>query len=353
MMESMDEKYMRRALQIARGGILHASPNPMVGAVIVAPDGRIIGEGFHRRCGTPHAEPNAIASVKAADRHLLTSSTMYVTLEPCSHQGRTPACSLLIIDTGIPRVVVGCLDPFARVNGRGVRMLREAGVEVKVGVLQQECLDINRRFITCHSLNRPWVTLKWAQTSDGFIDCRHSPVGDALRISTPAGCTAVHRLRAIHDAIAVGAGTVNMDNPTLTTRQFAGDSPRPVILGSSGLNPDSKLLGNPAAILISEQPLPAGAACTRLDINPRCLGDMLVALRQEGISSLLVEGGAKVIESFISQGLWDSARIEIADTPAPGDSLHNRVKAPAIPAGSMQVDTLGNSTIITVTNSTR
>ena len=224
-MIEVDIKYMKRAMQIARGGLLHASPNPMVGAVIVAPDGRIIGEGFHRQCGSLHAEPNAVNSVSEADKHLLRESTMYVTLEPCSHQGRTPACARLIIEKQIPRVVIGSLDPFAKVNGNGVRMLREAGVEVIVGVLEQECLELNRRFMTCHQLQRPWITLKWAMTSDGYIDARNTLADQAMKITTGLGVTAVHRLRAIHDAILVGAGTVNADNPSLGVREFAGKSP--------------------------------------------------------------------------------------------------------------------------------
>ena len=165
-MEKIDEKYMWRALQLARCGAGRVSPNPMVGAVVVH-DGTIIGEGFHRCYGQGHAEVNAIASVRR--RELLTESTIYVTLEPCSHYGKTPPCAKLIIDTGIPRVVVGCLDPFAAVSGRGVAMLRQAGVQVEVGVLEQQCRHLNRRFITAHSTGLPWVQLKWAQTADGFI----------------------------------------------------------------------------------------------------------------------------------------------------------------------------------------
>ena len=159
---------MARALQLARGGEGFVSPNPMVGAVVTA-RGRIIGEGFHRAFGGPHAEVNAIASVAEADRHLLREATIYVTLEPCSHYGKTPPCARLIIDTGIPRVVTGAPDPNPKVSGRGIRMLREAGIDVTEGVMLKECLDINRRFMTAQRLRRPYIQLKWAQTADGFI----------------------------------------------------------------------------------------------------------------------------------------------------------------------------------------
>ena len=163
---------MRRALQLARQGAGHTSPNPMVGAVIVAPDGTIVGEGWHRKCGEGHAEVNAVASV--SDVNLLKDCNIYVTLEPCSHYGKTPPCADLIIEKRIPRVVVGCMDPFAKVNGQGIRKLRDAGIEVATGILEKECLELNRRFITFHQKKRPWITLKWAQSEDGFMDAWHA-----------------------------------------------------------------------------------------------------------------------------------------------------------------------------------
>lgn len=214
-----DEKYMRRALELARHGELDASPNPMVGAVIVDTSGRIIGEGWHSRCGEGHAEVNAVASVK--DRDLLKDATMYVTLEPCSHYGKTPPCADMIVENGIPRVVIGTLDPFAKVAGRGVAKLLDAGVEVMTGMLEKECRELNRKFMTAHSLQRPYITLKWAQSADGFIDGH---------ISTPLNSMLVHKLRATHDAILIGSGTALADNPTLTTRFYAGKSPVKVVL---------------------------------------------------------------------------------------------------------------------------
>ena len=207
----VDEKYMRRALQLARLGAGHTSPNPMVGAVIVGPDGTIIGEGWHRKCGEGHAEVNAVASV--ANASLLKDSTIYVTLEPCSHYGKTPPCARLIIERGIPRVVVGTLDPFPEVSGRGVKMLREAGVEVVVGVLEKECRELNSRFMTAHTTGRPWIQLKWAQTADGFIALPPDAGENPLHMSTPVTMCLMHRQRSLCDAIVVGAATARIDNP--------------------------------------------------------------------------------------------------------------------------------------------
>ena len=169
MVLTTDEKYMSRCIQLARNGKKNAQPNPMVGAVIVC-DGKIIGEGYHVRCGEGHAEVNACASVRAEDEWMLRESTIYVSLEPCSHYGKTPPCADLLISKGFKRCVVGCMDPFAKVHGRGIEKLRAAGIEVTVGVMEKECIELNTRFITFHSLHRPHVTLKWAESADGFID---------------------------------------------------------------------------------------------------------------------------------------------------------------------------------------
>ena len=190
--------YMRRCIQLAQNGLLTCRPNPMVGAVIVH-DGHIIGEGYHIRAGEGHAEVNAFASVRTEDEPLLPESTMYVSLEPCAHYGKTPPCAELIIRKGVRRVVVGCVDPFARVQGRGIQMLRDAGIEVTVGVLEDECRELNKRFFTFHEHHRPYILLKWAQTADGFIDDHFRPV----KISTPFTQMLVHKLRAESDAILV------------------------------------------------------------------------------------------------------------------------------------------------------
>ncbi len=297
----MDEKYMRRALELAAHGELDASPNPMVGAVIVDASGRIIGEGWHRRCGEGHAEVNAVASV--ADQEALKDSTMYVTLEPCSHYGKTPPCAELIVRTGIPRVVIGTLDPFAKVSGRGVARLREAGVEVEVGMLEKECQELNRKFMTAHRCRRPYVTLKWAQSADGFIDGH---------ISTPLNSMLVHKLRATHDAILVGSGTALADNPALDTRLYAGKSPVKVVLDRRGR------VGNDLR-MFSE-----GETVVMRDYSS--LADAMERLYERGITSVLVEGGATLHRSFIEDNLWDEIRIEVSP-----DDIHGQVRAAELP----------------------
>jgi diaminohydroxyphosphoribosylaminopyrimidine deaminase/5-amino-6-(5-phosphoribosylamino)uracil reductase len=285
-----DIKFMRRCLQLARCGEAGAPPNPMVGAVIVC-DGRIIGEGYHRRCGGPHAEVNAINSVKEKD--LLSRSTIYVSLEPCAHYGKTPPCADLIIETGIRRVVVGCTDPFAKVNGLGIKKLREAGCEVQVGVLEQECRELNRRFFTFHEKHRPWIILKWAQSNDGFIG-----KDERVILSNALTQTLVHRLRARSGAILVGTNTALQDNPTLTTRLWPGPNPLRLTIDRNGILPPTLHLkdnSTPTVIYSHES-----------------IEEILADLYARGIQSLLVEGGAKLLQSFIDKGLWDEARIETA-----------------------------------------
>ncbi len=204
--ETEDERYMRRCLQLARNGRQNAKPNPMVGAVIVSAEGRIIGEGYHVRCGEGHAEVNAFASVRPEDEPLLPEATVYVSLEPCSHYGKTPPCADLIIRKGVRRVVVGCKDEFAEVQGRGIRRLQEAGIDVKVGVLEEECRQLNRRFFTFHREQRPYIILKWAQTANGFIDDNGQP----LSISSPFTHMLSHKLRAEEDAILVGLSLIHI-----------------------------------------------------------------------------------------------------------------------------------------------
>ncbi len=306
-----DEKYMRRALQLAKNGSAYASPNPMVGAVIVHND-VIIGEGFHRRCGEGHAEVNAVASV--VDKSLLNESTIYVTLEPCSHYGKTPPCAKLIIDSGIPNVVIGCLDPFDKVSGRGVKMLQDAGVNVVSGMLEEECKALNRRFITAHALRRPMVTLKWAQSRDGYIDRRRNADEPAARISTPITSMLVHKLRSEHDAILAGSGTVIADNPRLDVRLWSGRSPRIVVIDRSMKIPQNANVFNSNPIYMSpEMRSDLTNRVQWLGISPNAdVAEILDALYQAGITSLLVEGGRVLLQSFIDSGLWDNIRVEIA-----------------------------------------
>lgn len=300
---------MRRCIQLARCGEAGAAPNPMVGAVVVC-DGRIIGEGYHRRCGGPHAEVNAIGSVRK--KHLLSRSTIYVSLEPCSHYGKTPPCTDLIIRNGIPRVVVGCADPFAKVNGAGIKKLQDAGCEVVVGVLEQECQELNRRFFTFHQKHRPWITLKWAQSEDGFMDRLRKEDEEPTHFSNALTQTLVHRLRARHQAILVGTRTALWDNPTLTTRYWHGNNPlRLTIDRHNSLPPTLHLKdGNIPTVIYTQENLQ----------------EILSDLYNRGIQSLLVEGGAKLLQAFINEGLWDEAYIETAPF-----SLKQGIAAPLLP----------------------
>jgi diaminohydroxyphosphoribosylaminopyrimidine deaminase/5-amino-6-(5-phosphoribosylamino)uracil reductase len=282
-----DRKYMQRCLQLAANGIQGARPNPMVGAVIVA-DGRIIGEGYHVRCGEAHAEVNAFNSVRPEDEHLIGASTIYVSLEPCSHYGKTPPCADLIIRKKVHRVVVGCIDPFAEVQGRGIERIRQAGIEVTVGVLEEECRWLNRRFFTYHSKHRPYIILKWAQTANGFIDDH----GRALQISNEQTQMLSHQLRAEEDAILVGHTTEAREHPQLTVRHWHGPNPKRIVLTH----------GRPLSQLIDD-------------------------LYQHGIQSLIVEGGLQTHEAFIHAGLWDEIRVETAPLTV-ADGTH----APQLPA---------------------
>lgn len=302
---TIDEYYMSRCIQIAKNGRQNSQPNPMVGAVIVyfgeenngqeAIDfgkdisnsaqhipGKIIGEGYHIRQGEGHAEVNACASVLPENEHLLKESTIYVSLEPCSHFGKTPPCADLLVSKGFKRCVVGCQDPNERVQGRGIKRLRDAGIEVVVGVLESECLEFNKRFMTFHGKCRPMVTLKWAQSADGFIDGH---------ISTPYTQMICHKRRAEHQAILVGRHTYDVDQPGLDVREWKGVSPKKYVVSNDpNFTPSEdfeRLVGT--------------------------VSTMLSTLYAEGIQTVLVEGGSKLHQSFIDSGLWDECYVEIGD----------------------------------------
>ncbi len=311
---SVDTLYMCRCLQLARNGRGSTSPNPMVGAVIVC-DGRIIGEGYHIRAGEPHAEVNAVRSVKDCDKKLLYYSTIYVSLEPCSHYGKTPPCCDLIIDCGIPRVVIASTDFNMQVNGRGIARMRQAGIEVLVGLLDDEAVELNENFFTLHRLGRPHVTLKWAETADGFIDCLRTD-GDALAISTPGSLAAVHKLRSECDAILVGTRTAQSDNPSLTVRKWGGRQPLRLVIDRKGVL-SSKLrlfdTDSPTVVYsanVIEGKFGKNIEQVQLDFSGNIPEQILKHLASLNINSLLVEGGARLLQSFIDCELWDVARVE-------------------------------------------
>jgi len=310
--QDIDEKYMRRCLQIAANGLQNAKPNPSVGAVIVAADGRIIGEGYTSAYGGAHGEVNAFASVKPEDEHLLKESTIYVSLEPCSHHGKTPPCCDLIIRKGVKRVVCGCVDPFSQVQGRGIKRIREAGIEVVVGVLEKECIASNKRFITFNTHQRPYIILKWAQTADGFIGRITSDrkQKESLAISTPFTKMLVHKLRAENDAILVGRGTFETDKPQLNVREWTGTNPERLLLSAS---------------MAKESNQPEG---WKVFAN---IHDALAHLYKEKKQSLIVEGGAETLKQFIAKDLWDEIRVETN----PNLTVEQGVAAPEIPINAV------------------
>jgi diaminohydroxyphosphoribosylaminopyrimidine deaminase/5-amino-6-(5-phosphoribosylamino)uracil reductase len=293
-----DILFMQRCLELAALGQQNVAPNPMVGAVLVHQN-RIIGEGFHRQYGHAHAEVNAINSVAEPDQKLISESTIYVSLEPCSHHGKTPPCSDLIIASGIPRVVVGCVDSYSEVAGRGIEKLRSHGIEVSVGVLEKEARTLNKRFFTFHEKQRPYIILKWAQTTDGFIDKnRTSEERHVNWITQPETQQLTHSWRAQEAGILVGHQTVINDNPSLTVRAAKGPNPKRIVLTSqaSDFPKDSKILNSDAETLF---------------FNPReqSLMEILGELHQKSVQSVIVEGGKRTLEKFIEEGLWDEARV--------------------------------------------
>ena len=328
-----DSLYMRRCLQLAAMADGHTSPNPLVGAVIVC-DGQIIGEGYHRRCGEAHAEVNAVASVR--DKSLLPHSTLYVSLEPCSHFGKTPPCCDLIISCGIPKVVVGCLDPFPEVSGRGVKRLREHGVDVRIGVLEDECRMLNRRFMTFQTARRPYIVLKWAQSMDGFIDAVRTVEEPPVRLSDNVTRVRVHRLRAVSDAILVGTGTVLKDNPELTVRFWSGRNPLRITIDRHSRIPSGAHLLDgsvPTLVFGSANRGIDGVEAVSVPEGSDVLTAMMNELYKRNVQSLLVEGGRALLQSFIDAGLWDEAHIETAPL-----LLRDGVPAPQIAGREVQID---------------
>lgn len=302
---------MQRCLQLAENGLGSTYPNPMVGSVIVQND-RIIGEGWHRKAGEPHAEVIAVRSVKNPE--LLKEATIYVSLEPCNHFGKTPPCSDLILEKGIPTVVVGTVDPFAAVAGRGIQKLREAGRTVVVGVLERECQWLNRRFFTFHNEHRPYILLKWAQTADGFIAPLKKEAQKPVWISNAYARQKVHQWRSEEQAILVGTKTVVDDNPQLNTREWFGNAPVRIVLDREGkIDPSYRVLdGTQPTLVITE------AKKSLLDNRvayQNCIFDgslpqqIARILYQKGLQSVIIEGGAKTLQLFIDAGLWDEARV--------------------------------------------
>jgi diaminohydroxyphosphoribosylaminopyrimidine deaminase/5-amino-6-(5-phosphoribosylamino)uracil reductase len=306
-----DKIYMRRCFELARKGLGLTRTNPLVGSVIVH-NNKIIGEGYHHEFGGPHAEVNAIRSVR--DQSLLPESTLYCSLEPCAHQGKTPPCSLLINQKGIRQVVVSNLDPFPSVNGQGVKQMEEAGVMVRTGCMEDVGYDLNRRFFHFHKNKRPYVILKWAQTQDGYLDVVREP-GDPIGtnwITDDVSRTMVHKWRSEEAAIMVGTNTVITDNPRLNIRRWKGVNPVRITLDRNGrLSGDARILdGSQDTIVFTGVPGKYSGRTRSIHLDPSYgLDDLMEELYDQHIISVFVEGGARLHDSFLKSGLWDEARV--------------------------------------------
>lgn len=343
------EQYMQRCLDLAALGMGSVSPNPMVGSVIVHND-RIIGEGWHKQYGQAHAEVNAVNNVlenfsNAAE--LLSESTIYVSLEPCAHYGKTPPCADLIIKHLIPKVVVGCRDPFDQVDGKGIEKLRAAGIEVIVGVLEKECRWLNRRFFTRVQKSRPYIILKWAQSADGFF----APEGDQqFWITGEESRRLVHKWRGEEDAILVGKRTAQIDNPRLDTRYYPGRSPKRVVIDRKlELSPDLHLFDQSVETIVFNEvkfDFVGKIKYIALEDFERYVPQYIMyQLYIQDIQSVIIEGGAQTLKGFIDAGLWDEARIFTGDP-----KIGKGIPAPVLHAAATEQQTIGSDHLKTIYN---
>ena len=322
------EKYMKRCLDLAQLGAGNVSPNPMVGCVIVQ-NNIIIGEGFHEKYGAAHAEVNAVNSVK--NQELLKESTLYVSLEPCAHFGLTPPCADLIVSKKIPHVVIGVIDSFAKVAGKGIERMIKAGIDVQVGVLEKECRELNKRFFIFHEKKRPYIFLKWAETSDGFIDFDRtkSEFGGPTWITGGKALVHVHQMRAVEDAILVGTNTALKDNPSLTVRHCPGRNPVRLLIDNHLRLPNTLRLFDGTVKTIIFNSLKSenvgNTEFVKIDFGKKIIPQILKMLYQQNIQSLIVEGGKQLLESFINSNQWDEAHRFIGDK-----FFSNGIKAPEI-----------------------
>ncbi|MEO7444538.1 MAG: bifunctional diaminohydroxyphosphoribosylaminopyrimidine deaminase/5-amino-6-(5-phosphoribosylamino)uracil reductase RibD [Ferruginibacter sp.] len=341
--EHMDDKfYMKRCLQLAALGKAYVAPNPMVGAVLVH-EGRVIGEGFHRKYGEAHAEVNCIESVLPEDAEFISSSTLYVSLEPCSHQGKTGPCTSFIIKHKIPRVIIGCLDSYEKVNGTGVELLKEAGIEVISGILQDEARELNKRFYTFHEKQRPYIILKWAQTASGFIGEKDK----SIQISNNQTNILVHTWRAEEAAIMVGTNTALADNPSLTVRHVPGKNPLRLVIDKNLKIPaDFHLLDKQSPTIVIntiKNEEDGDLLFYKISSEENIVAVVISLLHMRNITSLIIEGGSMLIESFIAEGMWDEARVITSSTknindgiPAPRLSFASLVKTKNIDTDQVQ-----------------
>jgi len=305
------EKYIKRCIELAKNGLGTTYPNPLVGSVIVYKN-QIIGEGWHRKAGEPHAEVNAVNSVK--DKSLLAKSTIYVSLEPCSHFGKTPPCCDLIIANKIPNIVIGTIDPFAKVSGNGIKKLIEAGRNVTVGILKDECNELNKRFFTFHKNKRPYVILKWAESQDGFLSPIYKEEQKPIWITNPYSRQLVHKWRTEEQAILVGTQTVLDDNPKLDSRDWCGNNPVRIVLDRSGKISNDYFVkdGKPKTIIITEQENLENSSEISFEnaiFESNLAQSILDILYKNEIQSVIIEGGKRTLQTFIDANLWDEARV--------------------------------------------
>lgn len=336
---NFDKKYMTTCLQLAKQGVREVSPNPMVGCVIIK-DGEIIAQGFHEYYGDPHAEVNAINNIQ--DQSLLKGSTLYVNLEPCSHHGKTPPCVDLIIKHKITKVVIGCIDTFHMVSGNGIERLKKAGIEVEVGVLNEKSKELNKRFFTFHGKKRPFIILKWAETKDGFMDVdRTAPIDIDNWITLIDAKVLVHHWRAEEQAIMVGTNTALNDNPKLTVREVDGTNPVRIVLDMSLRLPDNIHLFDktvPTLVFNSQKnEKTKNLELIKIDKNKEVITQILDILYQREVQSIIIEGGAQLLNTFINKNLWDEARVFTAEK-----EFQKGLKAPkmeSIPKFTLQIET--------------
>ena len=329
-----EEFFMQRCIELASKAMGCASPNPMVGSVIVY-NNKIIGEGYHEKYGSHHAEVNAINSVK--DKSLLFKSTLYVNLEPCAHFGKTPPCSDLIIQNKIPEVVIGCVDTFSEVSGKGIERMRSVGIDVKVGVLENESRELNKRFFTFHEKKRPYIILKWAESKDGFIAPKNQT--KPFWMTSSESKKLVHAWRAEEDAILVGRITAEKDNPSLTVREVEGSNPIRIVIDKDlKLSADFNLFNNDAKTIVFNQlKSEENNSNNYIKINFHNLTkNILQELHKQNIQSIIIEGGTKTLQSFIDKNLWDEARIFTTNK-----TLTEGVKPPTIEGEIISEDETG------------
>lgn len=324
-MVKIQEKYIKRCLELAKNGLGQTYPNPLVGSVIVY-DNKIIGEGWHRKAGEPHAEVHAIQSVK--DKSLLIKSTIYVSLEPCSHFGKTPPCSDLIIEKNIPNVVVGTLDPNPKVSGNGIRKLVEAGKKVTIGILEAECYELNKRFFTFHNKKRPYIILKWAESKDGFIAPLTKTEQKPVWITNAYSRQLVHKWRGEEQAILVGTQTAVDDNPSLTVRDWTGKNPVRIVLDQNNrISKESHIFDIQAkTVVLSNE---------EVNFNKKVASQIVAILYSKNIQSVIVEGGRQVLQTFIDENLWDEARVFRGNI-----CLNEGIKAPNLVLNNKQKQTI-------------